>query len=822
MAPPRRTPYFPGFQFDNHATSMQAPNWTHTFNRNQLKFSKAHPVAARFHLCASLSNAGHHQQALALAHEARELTQSELIKAAGLKLHVRSDAPGARGLLSMPASGDSSGGGVPLEGVAMLLVSYHNIGWELACMQQKNEAKQWYITALPIAEGYLGGSHPLTERLKALVEGESLEAMAIAGPEENNQQEGSMDPRGDGTAEEGMADLDSTAAAPEEDDSKTLHQLAPASTAAELRIAVPAAREESSQQLEVIPEEVGRKRPGKPQRTPMYNYDLWGCPTERSAVRQGRNRRLCKAAINGRQQLAHRIANASLQGKEPVPAGLDSSMSQEERNRLRHMVRQARADPLPVLPRRAHIPTVRSAAAVMANTIPTAPSDGEAALAETTSMESATPPARHCLNAVPGARRPRSVQGRPSGTASPPPDGPRCASSQGNRSISSLGGLSNTLRSRMMRSRFASANHVVHQPRSKSIAAITKEWGFSEPQRKFGPHQRFLPAEVAPGTQILTVSELNDKAKHEWVEERRYARKNPNFIEAKDGSGGFFKCMHSLSGTIISMPPPETEEKRYDIKDLSTFFKLSQQTGFSKKKCRELYKQWTTVTKDDMAKGPFCAWMAKIGFKDKLIVKRLFDVFDSDGGGSIDYEECAKGLSYIMQRDNHHIPLRRSDMKFYEICYKLLDSNDDEDLSVFEFFQVVQIAGHLGPQKALKITKCLFDILDPRDLGSVAYDTFVFKVQENEIIWEFFRAMLVLVSLDPETSEANKARYRFFELCVSIGALSPEEADLDQIKEQDVQLDAEAKPGDQISAIDAIVQHAVAAGMEGFENVSEL
>merc|ERR1712046_468004 len=108
--------------------------------------------------------------------------------------------------------------------------------------------------------------------------------------------------------------------------------------------------------------------------------------------------------------------------------------------------------------------------------------------------------------------------------------------------------------------------------------------------------------------------------------------------------------------------------------------------------------------------------MKKVGFPDMFVVKRLFDVFDTDGGGSIDFEECAKGLSYIMQRDNHHIPLLQTDMKFYEICFKLFDSNGDDDLSLFEFFQMVQIAGHLGPQKALKITKTCFEKLDPRNI----------------------------------------------------------------------------------------------------------
>merc|ERR1719446_1084876 len=101
-----------------------------------------------------------------MAHEAREVIQAELMRAAGLKLHVRSDAPGARGLLNVPNEKQ-----VPQEAVAMLIVSYHNIGWELSALGRRPEAIQWYQKALPIAEVHLGAAHSLTVRLRRLAEG---------------------------------------------------------------------------------------------------------------------------------------------------------------------------------------------------------------------------------------------------------------------------------------------------------------------------------------------------------------------------------------------------------------------------------------------------------------------------------------------------------------------------------------------------------------------------------------------------------------------------------------------------------------------------
>jgi len=181
----------------------------------------------------------------------------------------------------------------------------------------------------------------------------------------------------------------------------------------------------------------------------------------------------------------------------------------------------------------------------------------------------------------------------------------------------------------------------------------------------------------------------------------------PHSLEIKYESSSFGDpCkMGSLFavGIQVSIPPPETPDIDFDLKNLGSFFKLSQKTGFSKKKCREFFRLWSNFTKEDMTKGPFTVWMGKIGFPDKNIVKRLFDIFDLDGGGEIDFEECCLGLSYIMPRDNHHISLERSDMKFYEICFKLLDTDCDGEISMFEFFNTVQSAARLGPQKVIHV-----------------------------------------------------------------------------------------------------------------------
>jgi len=69
-------------------------------------------------------------------------------------------------------------GGVPQDTVTMLLISYHNIGWELACLGKPDEAAPWYTKALEIARVHLGEDAPLTTRLANLSSGETVQEIA--------------------------------------------------------------------------------------------------------------------------------------------------------------------------------------------------------------------------------------------------------------------------------------------------------------------------------------------------------------------------------------------------------------------------------------------------------------------------------------------------------------------------------------------------------------------------------------------------------------------------------------------------------------------
>jgi hypothetical protein len=56
----------------------------------------------------------------------------------------------------------------------MLLISYHNIGWELSCLGDESQAYRWYHKALEMALVRLGEEAPLTKRLQKLVAGRAL------------------------------------------------------------------------------------------------------------------------------------------------------------------------------------------------------------------------------------------------------------------------------------------------------------------------------------------------------------------------------------------------------------------------------------------------------------------------------------------------------------------------------------------------------------------------------------------------------------------------------------------------------------------------
>ena len=108
---------------------------------------------------------------------------------------------------------------------------------------------------------------------------------------------------------------------------------------------------------------------------------------------------------------------------------------------------------------------------------------------------------------------------------------------------------------------------------------------------------------------------------------------------------------------------------------------------------------------------------------------------------------------------------------------------------MFEFFNVVQTAARLGPQKALSITKFIFEKLDPYDKGldclltptltltltqwkGVDYVCFVTKVKGGWL-WQFFRVILVLVSLDYELPEYKKAQQGLLDICEEVSGNPP-------------------------------------------------
>lgn len=274
-----------------------------------------------------------------------------------------------------------------------------------------------------------------------------------------------------------------------------------------------------------------------------------------------------------------------------------------------------------------------------------------------------------------------------------------------------------------------------------------------------------------PGEMLLRPAEMSIKRKEQVERTRSIAKKHPKYLEAKDGSGGFTWQLRVTQGSIMTIPPPENEKRGYDVKELSSFFELSQDTGFSKQRLCKFYTLWTNSARGDMNKSQFVNWMKNVGFPEPTVVRRLFDVFDVDSGGSIDYEECCIGLSYIMFRDDKYNPLQRTDKRFYQICFRLMDLQGDGELTMFEFFKVVQSAADLSAKQALAIVSSVFALLDPRKFGSVSSHGFETILMKHEEYWAFMRQILLMLSLQNHTSrEYMKAHRGFRELCVAIGA----------------------------------------------------
>lgn len=200
--------------------------------------------------------------------------------------------------------------------------------------------------------------------------------------------------------------------------------------------------------------------------------------------------------------------------------------------------------------------------------------------------------------------------------------------------------------------------------------------------------------------------------------------------------------VNRVSTVMQVVSPSVLEEAYYDENVPSTFFRLSQKTGFSKKRLSEIFSKWSEVTRnEDMGLSQFSAWMKSIGFPERVVIEQLFFAFDEDGGGSISFAECASGLSYTLARD---IRLPQFELSaescpgFAVLAFRFLDRDRSGILKKMGLCKLLIAALKMSARAASEMSASLLQFTSNEQPG------FVQAVHSYPELWRFLRQLLQL------------------------------------------------------------------------------
>lgn len=230
------------------------------------------------------------------------------------------------------------------------------------------------------------------------------------------------------------------------------------------------------------------------------------------------------------------------------------------------------------------------------------------------------------------------------------------------------------------------------------------------------------------------------------------------------GAGTKRRTLINRCSTVMQeVSPSVLEESYFDEKDLSTFFRLSQVTGFSKVRLAGIFEKWSAVTRhEDMSFSQFAPWMKSIGFEDRLVIEQLFQAFDDDGGGSISFTECAIGLSFVLSRDIKlpQFELGSTQPEFWEICFRFLDREAKGNLTKVGVTKLLMAALKLGARQASEHADQLLGLVSPGDHECTNCGEFAALGSAIPEIYRFFRQILQIQNKTPGSIEFQNGKAR--------------------------------------------------------------
>lgn len=146
--------------------------------------------------------------------------------------------------------------------------------------------------------------------------------------------------------------------------------------------------------------------------------------------------------------------------------------------------------------------------------------------------------------------------------------------------------------------------------------------------------------------------------------------------------------------------------------------------NFEPEEIRQLVRRFRKLDLDGNGSLSVEEFMSLPELQQNPLVKRVIDIFDSDGNGEVDFREFIEGISQFSTRGNKETKLR--------FAFKVYDVDKDGYISSTDLFQVLKmmVGNNLNDEQLQQIVDRTILFHDKDDDGKIDFEEFS-KIVEN-------------------------------------------------------------------------------------------
>ncbi|KAJ1965506.1 Calcineurin subunit B [Dipsacomyces acuminosporus] len=154
---------------------------------------------------------------------------------------------------------------------------------------------------------------------------------------------------------------------------------------------------------------------------------------------------------------------------------------------------------------------------------------------------------------------------------------------------------------------------------------------------------------------------------------------------------------------------------------------LVDSTNFTAEEVQRLYKRFTKLDKDNSGTIDKDEFLSIPQLANNPLSSRLIDIFDTDGGGDVDFKEFIRGLSIFSSKGKKEEKLR--------FAFKIYDIDRDGYISNGELYQVLKLmsGSNLTPTQLQQIVDKTIMEADRNGDGKIDFDEFRRFVERTDV-----------------------------------------------------------------------------------------